>query len=108
MPVHTITLLAPIETKDDELPQRFRIVIELLEAVALNRVLLARLSAEDRTRLVQAAGEVYCPEPAERRRLLKAAQHRQKARRRERDHAVLEASGIRKLRKKPVFTTPNP
>jgi NAD(P)-dependent dehydrogenase (short-subunit alcohol dehydrogenase family) len=107
MPAHTITRLAPSETKDGGLSQRFRIAIELLEAVARNRVLLAELSAEDRARLLQAAGEVYCPEPAERRRLLKAAQHRQKARRRERDQAVLEESGIRELRKRPVFTTPN-
>jgi NAD(P)-dependent dehydrogenase (short-subunit alcohol dehydrogenase family) len=69
--------------------------------------LLAELSAQNRARLLQAAGEVYCPEPAERRRLLKAAQHRQKARRRERDQTVLEGSGIRALRKKAVFTTPN-
>src|SRR5258707_11839698 len=107
MPVHKITVLGPIEAKDDELPRRFRIAIELLEAVARNRVLLAELSAEERARLVKAAGEVYCPEPEERRRLLKAAQHRQKTRHRERDQAVLQESGIRELRKKPVFTTPN-
>src|SRR6266404_1131444 len=107
MPVHTITRLGPIEAKDDELAQRFRVAIELLEAVARNRVLLAELSGEERTRLLKAAGEVYCPEPEERRRLLKAAQHRQKTSRRERDQAVLAETGIRELRKKPVFTTPN-
>ena len=62
----------------------------MLEAIASNRVLLAGLSAEDRARLLQAAGQVYCPDPAERRLLLKAAQRRQKAGRRQRDQAVLE------------------
>jgi NAD(P)-dependent dehydrogenase (short-subunit alcohol dehydrogenase family) len=107
MAANTTAPVAPIGTQGADLSQRFRAAIELLEAVAHNRVLLAELSAEDRARLLQAAGQVYCPEPAERRRLLKAAQHRQKARRRQRDQAVLEESGIRELRRKPVYTTPN-
>ncbi len=99
--------MAPIETKAAETAQRFRVTIDVLESIARNRVLLAELSADDRARLLQAAGQIYCPEPDERRRLLKAAQRRQKARRREQDDAVLEETGIRELRRKPVFTTPN-
>ena len=103
----SVAELAPPETRSDEVSQRLRDATDLLEAVARDRGLLAWLSAEERTRLVQACGRVYCPEPAERRRLLKAAQRRQKARRRQRDQEILAQSGIRELRSKPVFTTPN-
>src|SRR5712671_103111 len=107
MAANSIGPIAPAETRDAELSRRFTITIELLEAIARNRVLLVDLSAEDRARLLQAAGEVYCPEPAERRRLLKAAQRRHKAGRQQRDQNILDESGIRTLRKKPLFTTPS-
>ena len=44
----------------------------LLERVASDRSLLAALSMEERKRLIQAAGAVYHPDPASRRRLVKA------------------------------------
>src|SRR5947207_14884787 len=103
----SIAELAAPETRSDELSERLRVATDLLEAVARDRGLLAELSAEERTRLLQVCGRVYCPEPAERRRLIKATQRRQKARRRQRDQAILAQSGIRELRSKPVFTTPN-
>src|SRR4051812_14890026 len=34
---------------------------ELLEAVAADRTLLAGMSKEDRVRLLQAAGQIFCP-----------------------------------------------
>ncbi len=80
---------------------------ELLEAVAADRTLLAELSSEERTRLLQAAGEVYCPDVKERRRLTKAQHRRRKAGKLERDQATLKGTGIRELRQKPVFNTPN-
>jgi NAD(P)-dependent dehydrogenase (short-subunit alcohol dehydrogenase family) len=89
------------------LAEKLREAAAMLEAVAQDRTLLAELSGEDRSRLVQAAGKVYCPEPAERRRLLKASQRKQRAKKAERDQAVLNQTGIRELRRKPVFTTPN-
>jgi NAD(P)-dependent dehydrogenase (short-subunit alcohol dehydrogenase family) len=57
--------------------------------------------------LHQAAGQVYCSDPLQRRQLLRATQRLQKARRIKTDQTVLAESGIRKLRKRPVFTTPN-
>jgi hypothetical protein len=58
--------------QNGELIERLRAAAELLEQVAENRALLASLSAEARTRLLQAAGEIYNPDVGERRRLVKA------------------------------------
>ena len=80
---------------------------ELLEAVAADRTLLAGLSKEDRVRLMQAAGQIFCPDVTERRRLTKATQKNRKAEKRVKSQAVLHETGIRELRRKPVFTTPN-
>jgi NAD(P)-dependent dehydrogenase (short-subunit alcohol dehydrogenase family) len=80
---------------------------ELLEAVAADRALLAQLSEEDRVRLVQAAGEVFCPDVAGRRRLTKATVRQRKAEKRVKSQAVLHETGIREMRRKPVYTTPN-
>jgi NAD(P)-dependent dehydrogenase (short-subunit alcohol dehydrogenase family) len=82
-------------------------VTECLEQLAGDRALLAKLSVEQRTRLLRAAGELYCPDTASRRRLVKARIRERKADRQKRDESVLETTGIRQLRRKPVFTTPN-
>jgi len=89
------------------LTKRLRTAAELLEAVAADRTLLAGLSHEERTRFLQAAGEVFCPDVKQRRRLTKAQQRLHKAGKLGRDEARLKATGIRELRGKPVFTTPN-
>ncbi len=86
---------------------RLRAVTETLEAVVRDRSLLAQLTPEERTRLEQAAAQVYCPDVAERRRLTRATQRQRKAARNERDDAVLSETGIRRLRKQSVFTTPS-
>jgi len=89
------------------LEARLKAAACLLEAIASDRTLLAELRGEDRARLLQAAGRVYCSDPAERRQLLRAAQRKHRAKRVQNDQAVLNKTGIRKLRKKQVFTTPN-
>jgi NAD(P)-dependent dehydrogenase (short-subunit alcohol dehydrogenase family) len=86
---------------------RLKAAAAVLEAIAEDRTLLAELSPEDRARLLQAAGCVYCADPTERRQLLRASQRKHRARRIQKVQAVLNETGIRKLRKKPVFTTPN-
>jgi NAD(P)-dependent dehydrogenase (short-subunit alcohol dehydrogenase family) len=93
--------------KDTSLVARLRAAAELLEKVAGNRALLAELPAEERTRLLQAAGEIFCPDVTERRRLVKARVRHRKAKKLQRDQSVLSETGIRALRRKPVFTTPN-
>ena len=48
--------------------EALKAAVELLERVARDRALLATLPEEDRTRLVQAAGEVFCPDLREDRK----------------------------------------
>jgi NAD(P)-dependent dehydrogenase (short-subunit alcohol dehydrogenase family) len=91
----------------DELLARVRSAAELLEGMAEDRGPLERLPAKDRERLQRAVAEFYLPDPVARRRRLKAAERERAAARTERVGAALEETGIRALRRKPVFTTPN-
>ena len=69
--------------------------------------MLAQLSLEERTRLLTAVGEIYCPDLKERRRLVKARVKQRKAEKLQRDQSKLHETGIRKLRREKVFMTPN-
>ena len=89
------------------LGDQIRAATALLEKVAGDRALLSQLSVEERTRLMTAAGEIYCPDVGERRRLVKARIRQRKADKREKAQSVLNEVGIRKLRREKVFTTPN-
>jgi NAD(P)-dependent dehydrogenase (short-subunit alcohol dehydrogenase family) len=91
----------------DAVVERLRALTEELESLANDRGLISALSPEERTRLLNAAGDVYEPDVAQRRQSGKAARRRAKASRLERDEAVLSETGIRVLREKPVFTSPN-
>ncbi|MBE0542715.1 MAG: SDR family oxidoreductase [Verrucomicrobia bacterium] len=94
---------------DPALPsaEQLRTATAFLEQVAANRALLAALPVEERTRLLKAAGDVYCPDVRARRRLVKARSRQRRNDKLERDQTVLNETGIRTLRRKPVFTTPN-
>jgi len=81
--------------------------IALLEAVAADRSLLERLPLEVRERLHQAVARVYHPDPVLRRQRVKAAERERNAAQIAREEALLHATGIRQLRRRPVFTTPN-
>jgi NAD(P)-dependent dehydrogenase (short-subunit alcohol dehydrogenase family) len=98
---------APVETEKESVSERLRTATDLLERVARDRSLLAKLSVEERTRLLTAAGEIYCPDVRERRRLVKAKVRQRQAEKLQRDQSKLNETGIRVLRRKPVFTTPN-
>ena len=87
--------------------ERVRAATKMLEALAENQALLAGISVEDRSRLLQAAGQVYCPDARIRRRFVKNKERERKAERQQRHQAVLAKTGIRKLRQQPVFSTPN-
>jgi NAD(P)-dependent dehydrogenase (short-subunit alcohol dehydrogenase family) len=87
--------------------ERLRAAVDVLEAAARNRVLLAGLSEAERGRLVKVAGDIYCPDTGERRRLVKARVRQRKADKIQRDQARLNETGIRRLRAEKVFTTPN-
>lgn len=94
-------------TPDRALAERLREATELLESIVEDRALLAELSKNDQRRFLDAAGLVWCPETAARRRLVKALAVKRRAERIEREERVLQETGIRALRRRPTFTTPN-
>jgi NAD(P)-dependent dehydrogenase (short-subunit alcohol dehydrogenase family) len=87
--------------------ERLRETIELLESIAADRSVLAGVPEEERKRLLQAVANVYSPDRVERRRMAKIVDRQRKASRVKSDQGVLHETGIRSLRRKPVFHTPN-
>jgi len=94
-------------SKDADLQERLRAATELLELVAGDWRLLDGLGAEDRRRLHDVVARLYNPDPVLRRRRMKAEERARKAAGNQREDAVLHKTGIRELRRKPVYTTPN-
>ena len=87
--------------------ERLRDTIDLLESIAADRSVLAGVPDEARQRLLQAVANVYSPDRVERRRMAKIVDRQRKAARVKSDQGVLQETGIRTLRRKPVFHTPN-
>ena len=81
--------------------------IWILEEIVADRSLLGSLTVEQRTRLLTAAADVFEPDVVQRRRWGKAARKLEKAAKQNRVESVLNETGIRVLRERPVFTTPN-
>jgi len=81
--------------------------LAVLETVAADRRALDSIAPDERTRLHQAIAAVYHPEPKARRRKLKELERERNAEKIRKSEALLESTGIRELRRKPVFTTPN-
>lgn len=101
------TNVPAVPNDDLALTDRLRIALDLLEAIEADRSMLDTLPAADRARFHQVVANIYHPEPKARRQLLKQrerARHQEKVRKTE---ALLEQRGIRALRRKPVFSTPN-
>jgi NAD(P)-dependent dehydrogenase (short-subunit alcohol dehydrogenase family) len=78
-----------------------------LRRVASDRALLTALTPQEKQDLLNAAGDVFCPDPEERRVRTKALKRQRRSERIRRDDAVLAGTGIRALRDQAVFTTPN-
>ena len=91
----------------DALVDRVRAATALLVEVAADRALLDAVPGEDRARLHAAVAEVFLPDPKARRARLKAHERERQAEKVRRTEALLDSTGIRELRRKPVFTTPN-
>jgi NAD(P)-dependent dehydrogenase (short-subunit alcohol dehydrogenase family) len=89
------------------LDDRLRTAIELLESIAADRALLADVPEAERVRLLQAAGQVSRPDARVRRQVAKAARRQRRQAQIDREERVLAETGIRKLRREVVFTTPN-
>lgn len=98
----------PPESERDALATRLRAAADLLEEISGNRALLADIPEVDRNRLLQAAGHVSRPDAIDRRRLLKVSKRKRKIEKVEREESILANTGIRKMRRQPVFvTSPN-
>jgi NAD(P)-dependent dehydrogenase (short-subunit alcohol dehydrogenase family) len=97
----------PADDVDPDLSQRVRAALDVLELFARDGTLMEQLPIADRQRLHKCIGQIYLPDPHARRQRRKLAlRERTKAQIRA-DDAVLHATGIRELRRRPVFTTPN-
>ncbi len=96
-----------IENPDDSFAAEVRAATAVLERIAGNNQLLERLPVEERMRLHQCIGRIYLPDAKARRQQRKAALKQRGRVEIQRDDEVLHATGIRELRRKPVFTTPN-
>ena len=90
-----------------QLLERARTASELLEAIDADRAILDSLPAGESGRLLRAIDRANNPDNRTRRRQLKAMAREARAARVRKDDDVLQATGIRTLRRKPVFTTPN-
>ena len=95
-----------IGAHDDD-AERLKAAADVLESVVRDRSLLKALPLEERTRLLAAAGDVHNPDVVQRRRFNKVVRREKKAARLGRDESVLAETGIRVLRDKPVYTSPN-
>jgi len=93
---------------DNNAPEHLRAAIQILEKAVANRSLLAELSPEEYSRLIRASGEVFQPNLRDRRRFIKSRARQWKAEKLRRQQDALNQTGIRELRHRPVFTTPNP
>ena len=92
---------------DADLTDRLLAATELLELVAADRSFLDMLTTDERGRFLNAAGNAFEPDVDARRQQTKARRRRERADKVERDEAVLTDTGIRRLRARPVFVTPN-
>ncbi len=94
--------------RDDEaLRTRLLGALAILRDVATDRGLLAVLDEETRRELMIAAGHVSRPDRVEIKKLLKALRRRERDAKRDADQALLDQTGIRTLRRAPVFPTPS-
>lgn len=84
-----------------------REALEILDLLARDGALLESLPDAERQRLHDCAGRIYFPDPKARRQRRKAARRERHMAQIAAEEAVLQDTGIRELRRRPVFTTPN-
>jgi len=96
-----------MSTAGKALLERLRGATETLELAAADRSVLALLSDDEHRRLREAAAAIIDPDTRARRTMAKALARRRRHEKAGDDDRVLEATGIRALRRLPVFTTPN-
>ena len=98
---------SPSDSSEATILEKLRSAAELLEAIDRDRSILLGVPSEEQQRLLHATRRVAEPDHRARRRLVKESSRQRKAAAAARDEALRSATGIRELRRKPVFTTPN-
>jgi NAD(P)-dependent dehydrogenase (short-subunit alcohol dehydrogenase family) len=95
-------------SKDEtaELAQRLRDATELLESLVVDRRPLDTVTTAEAKRFLQAIARVHRPDRLG-RRMADARRRHERAQQLKQDDHKLHQTGIRTLRRKPVFTTPN-
>ena len=103
------TTATPAEAADSAPPlsEQVRAVTDLLEYLAADWQLLDQLPAELRERLHRAVAGLVAPNHRAYRRRNKALARERRAQSISRQDAVLNETGIRTLRRRPLVTTPN-
>jgi len=81
--------------------------MEVLRDVVSAPDMLRELEADEKAEFLNAAGDVFFPDPDIRRRRTKLLQQQRRLDRLRRDDETLADTGIRTLRSRPVFTTPD-
>jgi NAD(P)-dependent dehydrogenase (short-subunit alcohol dehydrogenase family) len=99
------TILAP-QTPAPPGPEDLVRAREVLEAVVADRSVLAKLSDDERKRLLTAAGRAVHPDLAQKRRLVRELRGAKRRRIEAHDRAVVAATGIRAAREQEVFVPP--
>ncbi len=92
--------------RDPDLAARVAQATELLETLHADRGLLAGVDRAERERFLVAAGRVARPGPREKRALTRAFRRQRREAVKAADAQVLDQTGIRALRRAPVFATP--
>jgi len=97
----------PLPLQQGSLLERLQSATELLEAVAADATLLDALPESGRKRLKEAVHRYHHPDPIDHRKERRKIKRERNADKVRREELKLDATGIRTLRAKPVFTTPN-
>ena len=92
---------------ESPLAGELRAATAVLQRVAADRTLLMQVPGDDARRFLDLVAQVFNPDAKARRAMVKATARERKAAAARRDDERLNSTGIRELRRKPVFTTPN-
>ncbi|MDA0330315.1 MAG: SDR family oxidoreductase [Gemmatimonadetes bacterium] len=89
------------------LEDEIRAAADLLERIGQDRSILSHVDKAEQRRLLHAAGKVWSPDETRRRQLTRALAKKRKSEATSKEEKILNRTGIRTLRRKPTFTTPN-
>jgi NAD(P)-dependent dehydrogenase (short-subunit alcohol dehydrogenase family) len=92
---------------DEDVRRRLLDAMAVLRDVVAAPELVNELDATEKADFFNAAGDVFCPDPEIRRRRTKLLQQQRRSEKSQRDDETLAETGIRTLRSRPVFTTPD-